>query len=61
MFEVDAMTALVAQVESLSKKIDGFMTPRAASVMGCKICHGGYPKTNYPIVSTSLGQIEQVE
>lgn len=33
-FEVDAVTALVAQVESLSEKIDGMMAPLLVDLRG---------------------------
>lgn len=53
-FEVDVVTALEAQIKSLSKKLDGMMTPRAAPVMSCETCIGGHPTTECPIVSAFL-------
>lgn len=54
------MTALAAQVESLSKNIDGMMTPRVALIMAFETCSGGNPTSDYPIVSASSGHVEQV-
>lgn len=57
-FEVDAVMALAAHVESLSKKVDGFMTPRVAPVMACEACSGGHCSTDCPIISVSSRQVE---
>lgn len=54
-FEEDAMTALVTQVELLSNKIDRMITPREATVMSCETCSRGHFITDCPIVSVSLG------
>lgn len=56
-FEVDGVTALAAQVESLSKKINGMMSPRVASLMFCETCIRGYPTNDCPIVGASMGQL----
>lgn len=60
-FQVDVVTALTAQVESLRKKIDGKMTPWAAPVKSCETCNGGHPTTNFPIFSVSSREVEQVD
>lgn len=59
--EVDAVTALATQVESLRKKVDGIMAPRAALVMLCATCRGGHLTNDSPIVSASARQHEQVD
>lgn len=43
---------LVAQIESLCKKIDGMMAPRVAPVMLCETYSGGLPTNDYPNMST---------
>lgn len=60
-FGVDAVTAFVAQVESLSRKIDGMMTLRAVTIMVFETCSGGHATNDCLIVSTSSGQHEQVD
>lgn len=60
-FEVDAVTVLVAQFNSLSKEIDGMMVIRATTIMLCETCSGRHPINDFPIVRTSLGQHEQLD
>ena len=59
--EIDAVTSLVAQVESLSKKLDTLTSPRVAAVTSCTGCGGGHAPSDCPISIGRTTSVEQVD
>jgi len=59
--EVDAVTSLAAQVESLSKKLDVMASSRIAAITTCNGCGGGHASSDCPIAIVGTSKVEQVD
>lgn len=58
---MNAINALIAQVEDLSKKIVGLTVVRLAPIIHCNISGGGHVLYNSPIIGTTFGLVDQVD
>jgi len=58
--EVDAVTSLAAQVESLSKKLDVMASARVAAITMCNGCGGGHASSDCPIAIGGTSTVEEV-
>ena len=61
MHESDAVTALTAQIETLTKKSDNLTTTRPTPVMLCETCGDGHVASDYQIIATTSGTVEHVD
>lgn len=50
-----------AQVEALSKKIDGLSLLKSITVMACDTCGGGHTSIDWQIVGVAHEAIEEID
>jgi len=56
--EVDAVTSLAEQVESLSKKLDVMASAKVAAITTCNGCGGGHASSDCPIAIGGTSIVE---